>query len=366
MIRYESMRIDRALSKEYAKKLGEVLAQIRGQADISIFLENWEKKFAKYIGTKFALALNSGSDALQLALIGLGIKTGDEVIIPDITYPIVGLVVKYLGAIPVLTGVKSSDLNIDVSKIEANITDKTKAIIAVHMFSQSCDIEKILQIARKYNLFVIEDVCQAESSTFKGKKLGSFADLGCFSFSYYKPLSSCGGGGGMITFNNPEYKNLMHYTEVWRDDEGLLDLNKRFPRIYLMDLVALEVKFKFLPKIIESRQKIEKIYREKLSRISEIEFLKSKPNTESVLQNFIIFAKDRDRLDSFLKSHKVVSMSPYKPLHLTKIFNKYGKGKKFKVAQEYWEKALHLPLFSFMKEEECLGIVELIKKFYGG
>jgi len=358
------MRVDKALAKGYGENLRRVLSQIGGQSDITVFLEDWERKFAKYIGTRFSLALNSGSDALQLALTGLGIKAGEQVIIPNITYPVVGLVVNYIGATPVLVEVEKKDLNIDVAKIEESITDKTKAIMAVHMFSQACDIEKILRLARKYNLLVIEDVCQAESSSYKGKKLGSFADCGCFSFSYYKPLSSCGGGGGMITFNNSEYKKFSTFTQVWRDDQNLLDLNKRFPRMYLMDLAAVETKFKFLPKIIESRRRIEQLYREKLSEVEEIEVLTARAHAESVLQNLVIFAKERDALNAFLRKQQIVCMQPYTPLHLTRIFGKYGRGKKFGISEHYQRRALHLPLFSFMKEKECLSIVNSIKTFY--
>ena len=358
------MRVNKLLFKEYVRELRKTMEYVGGEGDVQREVEKFANVFAKYIGTKYAIALNSGTDALQLSLTILGIKEGDKVIIPDLIYPVVGYVVKYVGAKPILIDVKREDLSIDVKQIQKHIDKNTKAIIAVHMFSQPCDIEEILHLARKYNLYVIEDCCQAESSEYKGKKLGSFGDLSCFSFSYYKPLSSCGGGGGMVCFNDPRYKDLLKYTQVWLDDKCLLDINKRFPQMYLLDLVAVRTKFKFLSAIIKSREKIKKVYEKELEGLRQVKIFKDKPKAKCVLQNYLILAEERDKLNNFLKKKGIISQAPYKPLHLLEAFKEDAKGRYFKNSEEYFKKAIHLPLFSFMKEEEAYYIANLIKHFY--
>jgi dTDP-4-amino-4,6-dideoxygalactose transaminase len=361
-IRYDDMRIDRLLIKEYQKQLEIDLNRIKGLNDIDLLLKEFEEIFAKYIGTKYAIAVNSGTDALQLSLLSLGVGDGDNVIIPDVTYPAVPLSIIYTGAEPIFVDVKEDDLEIDEILIEKHINKRTEAIIAVHMFGRPCNIDKILEIAKKYKLSVIEDVCQAESSEYKGRKLGSFADLSCFSFSYYKPLSSCGGGGGMVCFNDEKYKKILDYAWVWKDDEVLLEAGKRFARMYLLDLIAVKVKFKYLKEIIKSRLKIKKIYEDELGTIKHISIFKDNKDSVSVPQNFIIFSQDRDELGKYLESKGVIWQKPYMPLHLMKSMSKFSNGR-FPNSERYWKEAIQLPLFSFIKEEEANFVIESINKF---
>lgn len=233
--RYDDMRIDRLLIKEYQKQLKNDLKTISGLNDIDLLLKGFESTFAEYIGSRYSFAVNSGTDALQLSLSVLGIKKGDTVIIPDITYPAVPLSIIYAGAEPIIVDVRKDDLQIDEKQLGKRIKKNTKAIIAVHMFARPCGIEAILDFARRKGLRVIEDCCQAESSEFKGRKLGSFGDISCFSFSYYKPLSSCGGGGGMVCFNDKSLKKVADYTKIWDDQDVLLEAGKRFSRMNLLE-----------------------------------------------------------------------------------------------------------------------------------
>ena len=172
--RYDDMRIDRLLIKEYQKQLKNDLKTISGLNDIDLLLKGFESTFAEYIGSRYSFAVNSGTDALQLSLSVLGIKKGDTVIIPDITYPAVPLSIIYAGAEPIIVDVRKDDLQIDEKQLGKRIKKNTKAIIAVHMFARPCGIEAILDFARRKGLRVIEDCCQAESSEFKGRKLGFF------------------------------------------------------------------------------------------------------------------------------------------------------------------------------------------------
>jgi dTDP-4-amino-4,6-dideoxygalactose transaminase len=363
------MRIDRALVKEYQKELEFTLKnKIKGSGDIGLLLKELESQLAQYIGTKYVIALNSGTDAFELSLIVLGIGKGDSVIIPNVTYPTVPLAVIHREAEPILVDIKEEDLNMNEDLIERQIKKDTKAIVATHIFGRSCNIEKILEIAKKYNLYVIEDTCQAFGSTYKGKRLGSFGDLSIFSFAFHKPLSSCGGGGGMVCFNNPKYKETIeNYTKSYFDNISTLERDRRFSKMYFLDLISLRVKFKYLKPILQSRQKIKKIYEEELGKIKEIKTFRDKLNSSSMSGlNFIIFAEERNELSEWLNK-KGISLVPWQypcsVLHKMTILKKYAKGI-YPVSETYYKKALYLPLFSFMKEEEAMYVVDLIKKSY--
>lgn len=360
--RYEDMRIDRLLIKEYQKQLENDLKVIGGLNDIELLLKEFESTFAKYIGTRHSFAVNSGTDALQLSLSVLDIKKGDTVIIPDITYPAVPLSIIYVGAEPIIIDVKKDDLQIDEKQLGKRIKKNTKAIIAVHMFARPCGIEAILDFAKKKGLRVIEDCCQAESSEFKGKKLGSFGDISCFSFSYYKPLSSCGGGGGMVCFNDESLKKIADYTRIWDDHNVLLDAGKRFSRMNLLDLIAVKVKFNFLKNIIKSRLRIKEIYEKGLSAVRGIKIFRDTKDCLSIPQNFVIFSDQRDSLGKHLEEMGIFWQRPYKLLHEMKIFSVFAEGL-YPRSQEYAKSALQLPLYSFMKENEARAVIDAIVSF---
>ncbi len=364
-IRYESILIEQALSREYAAEMEHVLKGMSGLNDIKPLVRDFEGEFARYIGVKNAVAVNSGSDALKMALLAAGVGQGDEVIVPDLTYQAVALAVFYCGARPVPVDVRIDDLEIDPAAVEASVTKKTKAIIAAHMFGRPCDVERIGKICRDKNIFFIEDVCQAESSRYKGHMLGSFGDMATFSFSYYKPLSSCGGGGGMVTFNNDEGNRIRHWMEDWRNDDELLKLGQRFAPMSLMDLIVLRVKFFHLKEIIFSRHKIKALYEQGLGAIEGLTIFKDRPQTESVAQNFVVCCEQRDQLADFLAAQGVMVQRPYLSLHQMEALKGTPKGK-FPVSEWYSANALHLPLHSFMSQEKARDVVKFCCSFLEG
>jgi dTDP-4-amino-4,6-dideoxygalactose transaminase len=363
LIRYDTMRIDKLLIKHYQQGIADVLGRIEGLNDIARLLEEWEEEFSQYIGTRHALALNSGTDALQIALLALKLKKGDEVIVPNITYPAVPLAVLYAGGIPVPVDCRPQDYQMDPDSAEKLISKQTKGIIAVHMFGRPAPLDILLKLAKDKKLFLIEDVCQAESSEYKKHKCGSFGDLSCFSFSYYKPLSSCGGGGGMLCFNNPAYKKIAECTNIWKDEAVLLDAGQRFARMYLWDLIAVTTKFKFLKDIIKSRLKIKAFLENELAGISDIRFPRDGKDTLTVPQVFVISSRERDPLGRHLNDKGIQWQRPYTPLHKMKIFQSFIR-QDMPNSDTYERHALHLPLFSFMKESEALFIADVIKKFF--
>ncbi len=361
-IRYENILVEQALSREYAAEMEHALKGMGGLNDIKPLVRDFENKFARYIGVKNAVAVNSGSDALKMALLAAGIKPRDEVIVPDLTYQAVALAVFYCGARPVPVDARVDDLQMDPAALEAAITKQTKAVIAAHMFGRPCDVERIVKICRDKNIVFIEDVCQAESSSYKGRMLGTFGDMATFSFSYYKPLSSCGGGGGMVVFNSEEGNRIRHWMEDWCNDDELLKLGQRFAPMSFMDLIALRVKFSHLKEIITSRHKIKALYEQGLGSIEGLTIFKDRPQTESVAQNFVVCCEQRDQLADFLAAQGVMVQRPYLSLHQMAVF-KWAQKIKFPVSAWYSASALHLPLHSFMSKEKARNVIECCQSF---
>jgi dTDP-4-amino-4,6-dideoxygalactose transaminase len=364
-IRYESVLVEQALSREYAAEMQNALKAMGGLNDIKSLIRDFEKEFARYIGVKNALAVNSGSDALKMALLAAGVGKGDEVIVPDLTYQAVALAVVYCGAKPVAVDARRDDLQMDAAVVKAAVTKKTKAVIAAHMFGRACDVKQIGKLCREKKIIFIEDVCQAESSRFEGRMLGSFGDMATFSFSYYKPLSSCGGGGGMVVLNDEARNRVGRWMEDWRNDDELLKLGQRFAPIAFMDLIALRVKFSHLKEIIASRHKIKALYESELGHIDGLTIFKDRPGTESVAQNFVICCQKRDKLADLLTDQGVMVQKPYLPLHHMKVF-KGMKKEGFPVSEWYATSALHLPLHSFMSREKAQRVIEVCSSFFAG
>lgn len=362
-IRYESLLVEQALSREYALEMEHTLKGMEGLNDIKPLVCDFEKKFAQYIGGKNAVAVNSGSDALKMTLLAAEVGQGDEVIVPDLTYQAVALAVFYCGAKPVPVDARSNDLQMDPATVQAAVTKKTKAVIAAHMFGRPCDVERIRKLCRDKNIFFIEDVCQAESSRYKGQMLGSFGDMAVFSFSYYKPLSSCGGGGGMVVFNNDDGNRIRSWMEDWRNNKDLLKLGQRFAPMALMDLIALRVKFRHLKEIIQSRHRIKEFYEHKLGAIKGLTIFKDRPRTESVAQNFVVCCQQRDLLIDFLANQGIMSQRPYLPLHQMDVLDGIKK-EEFPVSEWYSANALHLPLHSFMSQEKAQNVVDRCCSFF--
>jgi len=366
MIRIENNRIDKILIDEYLKEIEKAVKNMRGLDDVNSYRKSFEREFAAFIGSKYALAVNSGTDALQLALLSTGIGEGDSVIIPDLTYISTALVVKYTGAEIVLVDVKEEDLTIDEDIIEDKIRPNTKAIIAVHMFGRACNMKKLKKIALKHRLYLIEDACQALGSRYHNGNVGIFGDVSAFSFSYYKPISSLSGNGGMVVFDNPEYNERIDaYLNLWKGGKNLLNSGNKFNKISLTDISTVKVKFKYRDQIINSRNSLKKLYEEYLSGLKDIRIFKDSQNVFSVRENFHILAKDRDRLYKFLKRNNIESEYPYPPIHSLELSGKNKeKPGSCKITENYYRSGLHLPLFSFMKEAEVMQVAEAIRRFY--
>ena len=358
----ENNRIDRALLKESLAEIEKAVTAMTGVDDINPYRKSFEKDFARMFGTGSALAVNSGTDALQLALKACGVGPGDSVIIPDLTYIATGLAVKFVGAETILVDVNEDDLTLNVDLLEKKIRPNTKAVIAVHMFGHPCDMARLTRTAKKHKLFLIEDACQSLGSRCKGRFVGTFGDFAAFSFSYYKLLSSLVGNGGMIVASNKLLlERVEAYLNVWKKDLRLKDLDRKFPRMTLSDVASVKVKLKYFDQIVRSRKAAAQTYEDELAGLKYVRSFPDHRADASVRENFHILADDRDVLLKYLIKKGIDTEMPYTPLHDTDLFRC---GEKFPISGNYAQKGLHLPLYSLMKKEETSYVTDCIKDFY--
>lgn len=357
---------------------------------------DFESKFAKYVGVKHAIGLNSGTDALVIALKALGISQGDEVITTPFTFFATAESVAMVGAIPVFVDVEENTYNIDASKIEEKITDKTKAILPVHIFGQPANMTEIKAIAKKHNLYVIEDACQAVGSAIGDDKIGSIGDAACFSFFPTKNLGSFG-DGGMITTNSDDVavicrayrehggaQNGAKARSILEGVEDTLQTNKTSnalynPYKYYNYLIAynsrldaiqarvLDIKLDYLDELNSRRTEIAEFYNDSFMDIEEIHIPEVRPGVTSVWHQYAFRCADKDAMGDFLAGKGIGSAAFYPvPLHLQKAFDYLGYQKgDFPIAEKITKQTVCLPIFPELTQEELDYIVVGVKEFYG-
>jgi len=329
-------------------------------------VEQLEKEVAKYCRARYAVGVNSGTDALFLSLMALDIGSGDEVITTPFTFISTAEVIALRGARPVFVDINPRTFNVDSSKIEEKITKKTKAIIPVHLYGQSAEMEKIIKIARKHNLYIIEDVAQAVGAKYKKKMVGSIGDLGCFSFFPSKNLGAYG-DGGMILTNNKKWadkiKALRAHGAKKKYFHEVLGINSRLDSI---QATILNVKLKYLAKWIKSRQEKAKIYNKELKNVAEVKIPPVKKTTDHAYHQYTIRVKNRDRLKKYLEENKIPTMIYYlTPLHLQPVFKylRYNEGD-FPEAEKAAKEVLSLPIYPELSLKEQILVIKKIKEFY--
>ena len=331
-------------------------------------VEKLEQEIAKFCKAKYTVGVNSGTDALFLSLVALGIGRGDEVITSPFTFIATGEIITNTGAKPVFVDIEPGSFNIDPFKIEKAITQKTKAIIPVHLFGQMADMDIIMRIARRYNLKVIEDAAQAIGAEYKGKKAGTWGDLGCFSFFPSKNLGAYGDGGMVIT-NNKKLAEKIHLLRNHGSDPKnkyrnlILGINSRLDAI---QAAILRIKLRHLKEWNKQRQRIAKYYNQKLKKVRDIDIPKILPNRTHIFHQYTIRTKSRDKLSNFLKKQGIETKIYYPiPLHLQPAFKFLGHKKgNFPEAEKASKEALSLPIFPELTKTEQEFIVKKIKSFY--
>ena len=293
--------------------------------------ELFGKAFAEYCTVKYCVGVGNGLDSLMLALKALGIGVGDEVIVPSNTYIATALAVTYVGASPVFVEPDIHTFNIDPTKIEEKITCNTKVIMPVHLYGQACEMDSIMAIARKYNLYVVEDCAQAHGSTYKGKKVGSFGDAAGFSFYPGKNLGALGDAGATVT-NNKEIANKVQIYGNYGSDYKYHHIYKgNNSRLDEMQAAFLLAKLPYLDKMNKERRRIAQIYLDAIKN-EKIILPYVCENTLPVWHVFSIRCKRRNELEKFLNDNGIETNKHYPiPIYMQKCYKNIGKNMKKKI-----------------------------------
>ena len=326
--------------------------------------ETFEKSFSDYCDVNYCVGVGNGLDALMLALKALGIGKGDEVIVPSNTYIATVLAVTYVGAVPVFVEPDIRTFNINPELIEFAVTERTKAIMPVHLYGQPCDMDPVMKIAKKYNLFVVEDCAQAHGATYKGKKIGSFGNAAGFSFYPGKNLGALGDAGATVTNDkklSDKIRALGNYGSDYKYHHIYQGNNSRLDE---MQAAFLSAKLPHLDKINIERRKIADKY---LTGINNPEVILPyiPENMSPVWHIFGIRCKRRDELESFLNERGIGTNKHYPiPIHLQECYKNLGfKRGDFPIAEEISATELSIPMYYGMAEEEIQYVIDIINEF---
>lgn len=322
----------------------------------------FEENFAKYCETKFSIGCANGLDALHLAIRAYDFPKDSEIIVPANTYIASILAISNCGLKPILVEPNLETYNIDADLIEAKITEKTKAIVVVHLYGQAVEMEKIWELAKKYNLKIIEDSAQAHGAIYQGKKVGNLGDIGCFSFYPGKNLGALG-DGGCITTNDEEvaikiraianYGSLIKYENIYKG------LNSRLDEI---QAAILDLKLQFLDADNQQRREIAKIYRENIKN-EKIVLPKPYKEESHVWHLFVIRTKDRDKLQEYLKIKGIQTLIHYPiPPHKQKAYAEWNH-LSFPITEQIHREVLSLPISPVMSKEEAFCVVQALNEF---
>lgn len=324
-------------------------------------VKQFEEKAANYLGTKYAVGVGSGTDALHLSLRAAGVKEGDEVITTPFTFIATAEAIAYCGAKPVFVDINPDTMNIDAKLLAGTVTDKTKAVLPVHLFGNPCEMDEIVKIARDNDLLIVEDCAQSFGATLKDKQTGAIGDVGCYSFFPSKNLG-CYGDGGLIATNDEKIYNeiiaLRNHGSYKRYYHDKIGYNSRLDDI---QAAILNVKLDLLDKFNDDRIEIANKYKENMGDC--VQYQKITPGSKHVYHQFSVTAENRGNIISELQKHDIASAIYYPvPLHLQKSFSylKYRSGD-FPNAEMLASRIFSLPINPYLEDEEITIISEIVK-----
>ncbi len=326
----------------------------------------FERRISEYLGVKHAIGVASGTDALQIALMAVDLKPGDEVITTPFTFVATAETIALLGGKPIYVDIDEKTYNLNPELIEGKITERTKVIIPVHLYGQPAEMDDILEIARKYNLYIIEDSAQALGSEYKGRKVCTFGDIACISFFPTKNLGAFGDAGMIVTDNDELAEKIrmirVHGSKV-RYNHEVLGVNSRLDTI---QAAILLVKMKYLDAWNNKRIEIAQKYNKWLSDIDNIRTPYREPYNKHIYHQYTIRTNQRNELAQFLKEKGIQTAVHYPiPLHLQKAFSYLGyKEGDFPISEACSKEVLSLPMFPELKDDEVEYVVESIREFF--
>ena len=329
-------------------------------------LKLFEQEYANFSGTNYCSGVGNGLDALILSLKALNIGAGDEVIVPSNTYIATWLAVSYVGAKPIPVEPRIETYNINPDCIEEKINLNTKAILPVHLYGQSCEMDLIMSIANKHNLFVVEDNAQAQGAKYLDKKTGSFGNINATSFYPGKNLGAYGDAGAITTDDEQLYKNVNTIRNYGSNQKYFNEIKGVNSRLDELQALFLSIKLKQLNEWNDERIKIANKYNSLLSNVGDIVLPQLAKNASSVYHLYVIRTKKRDELQEHLTKNEIGTLIHYPlPPHLQKAYVElnYKKGD-FQLSEEIAETCLSLPIYPGLSDENIECIVNSIKKFY--
>lgn len=355
------------IDEEEKKSVLDVLES--GMITQSKKVAQFEQEFSELCGTKYAIAVNSGTAALHSALYALGIKEGDEVITTPFTFAATANAIIMLGAKPIFADIEEETFNLDPKKVEEKITSKTKAILPVNLFGHPYEVENINELAKKYNLQVLEDACQSVCAKFKNKISGDFGDIAAFSFYATKNMMT--GEGGMITTNKEEYaelaKRFRHHGQSEKTKYEYLDLGYNYRMTDISAAIGI-CQLKKIKELTKKRQKNAETLTRGLSGLNGLITPKTKDNNEHAFHQYTLriteeFGISRDEFSEKLKEKGIGTAIFYpKCLHLHAHFSRFGYNKgDFPVAEKISQEVLSLPIQPYLQETELNKIIKVIR-----
>lgn len=357
-------RLDRGFykyQKEFEDKAIEVLRS--GWYILGKEVDNFEQQFASYVGAKYCVGVANGLDALWIAFRVLGIGVGDEVIVQGNTYiaSVMGITIN--GATPVFVE-PDEYYNIDASKIEEKITDRTKAILVVHLYGQASNMKPVMDIAQKYNLRVVEDCAQSHGAKFDGRSTGTFGDIGCFSFYPSKNLGAFGDGGAIVTDDekiNEAVRVFRNYGSEKRYYNRVVGTNSRLDE---MQAALLSVRLKHIQELEDEKRAICNKYLENIKN-DKIILPKIRDGATHIWHQFVIRCESRDELIEYLNENNVGTIIHYPiPPHLSEAYSYLNmKEGDLPITEKYAKTVLSIPLYNGMTQEEQDYVIEVINRF---
>lgn len=354
------------LEKELDKDLRDAFERVYNRSWYIEGVEDeaFEKAFAEFCDSKYCVGVGNGLDSLFLALKAMGIKEGDEVIVPSNTYIATALAVTYTGATPIFVEPDIRTFNIDPTKIEAAITDKTKAVMPVHLYGQACDMDPIMEVAKKYNLYVVEDCAQAHGAKYKGKVIGSFGDAAGFSFYPGKNLGALGDAGATVTNSEELAKKvraLGNYGSDYKYHHIYQGNNSRLDELQAAFLAA---KLPHLNNVNVERRKIAQKYLDGINN-PEIVLPFVPEYAEPVWHIFGVRCDRRDELEKFLNDADISTNKHYPiPMHLQGCYADLGfKKGDYPIAEKISKTELSIPMYYGMTDEEVQYVIDRMNEF---
>ena len=357
------------LKAQYESIKGEIRAAIERVLDHSAFIlgpevEGFEEEFARYCGAHHAVGTSSGTSALQLALLALGVKPGDEVITVSQTFIATVEAILHCGAKPVLVDIEDRYYTMNPALLEAAVTPKTKGIIPVHLYGHPADMDPILEIAKRKKLWVLEDACQAHGATYKGKRVGTLGQAACFSFYPGKNLGAYGEGGAVVTNDSElatQVKKLRNHGGLEKYKHEMIGFNAR---LEAFQAAILRAKLPHLDRWNELRREHARRYNSHFEKLG-FGLPKEAPYAKSVYHLYVVRVPDRDALNAHLNREGIGSLIHYPtPNHLLDCFKSLGyRTGDLPVTESVCEQVLSLPLFPELTKEQMETIVRTVESF---